>query len=113
MLVESPEQLLALLRANRLISATQVAELEAEQARQPADAAAWARRLVQRGLLTAWQAEQLLAGAGLVLGQYRLLERLGAGSSGQVFKAEHLLMKRLVALKVFTPPAQAEEGDEA
>ncbi len=43
-------------------------------------------------------------GVGLVLGPYYLLEQLGAGAMAQVYKAEHLLMKRLVALKVLRPP---------
>src|SRR4051812_28844951 len=61
-----------------------------------------AERLVSAGLLTPFQAEQALAGrAGrLRLGPYRLLERLGAGGGGEVFKAEHVLMKRLVTLKL-------------
>src|SRR5262249_25458129 len=34
------------------------------------------------------------------LGQYQLLEPLGAGGMGQVFKARHGLMDRLVAVKL-------------
>jgi response regulator RpfG family c-di-GMP phosphodiesterase/tRNA A-37 threonylcarbamoyl transferase component Bud32 len=58
--------------------------------------------LVQAGLLTIYQVDRMLAGTthGLVLGNYRVLERLGAGSMGIVFLAEHALMKRRVALKV-------------
>ena len=37
---------------------------------------------------------------GTFLGQYRILERLAAGGMGEVFKAEHVLMKRVVALKI-------------
>jgi response regulator RpfG family c-di-GMP phosphodiesterase/tRNA A-37 threonylcarbamoyl transferase component Bud32 len=37
---------------------------------------------------------------GLVLGSYRVLERLGAGGMSYVFQAEHCLMKRRVAVKV-------------
>src|SRR5260370_2204447 len=37
------------------------------------------------------------------LGNYVLLEPLGAGGMGQVFKAEHQRMKRIVAVKVLAP----------
>jgi serine/threonine protein kinase len=58
--------------------------------------------LVQAGLLTDYQLERVLAGAahGLVLGNYRVLDRLGSGGMGVVFLAEHCLMKRRVAVKV-------------
>src|SRR5262245_43633153 len=64
-----------------------------------------AAELVRRGWLTSYQADQLLRGNGhkLVLGQYILLERLGEGGMGQVFKARHRLMKRVVALKIIHP----------
>jgi serine/threonine protein kinase len=41
--------------------------------------------------------------AGLVLGSYAVGEPIAAGGMGQVYKAEHRLMKRLVALKVLPP----------
>jgi serine/threonine-protein kinase len=61
-----------------------------------------ARRLVEEGVLTRYQAERLLAGqtAGLVLGPYRILDQVGKGGMGRVFKAEHRTMKRIVALKL-------------
>jgi serine/threonine protein kinase len=84
-----------------LLGPEQLAELAQLQARLP-DAHALARELIKRDWLTPYQANQLLQGHGksLVLGAYRLLERLGEGGMGQVFKARHLKMSRTVALKL-------------
>lgn len=67
-----------------------------------------ARALVAAGLLTKYQLERVLAGSfhGLVLGNYRVLDRLGGGSVGVVFLGEHMLLKRRVAIKVLP----TEEG---
>lgn len=58
--------------------------------------------LVAHNLLTEYQSERIRAGQqfGLILGHYRILSRLGHGSMGQVFKAEHIRLPRLVAIKV-------------
>jgi serine/threonine protein kinase len=64
-----------------------------------------ARAMVERGLITKFQAEMVLAGrtSGFLLGQYRILDQLGQGGMGRVFKAVHLTMNRIVALKVLAP----------
>ncbi|GIW79350.1 MAG: hypothetical protein KatS3mg105_1157 [Gemmatales bacterium] len=64
-----------------------------------------ARLLIQQGLLTAYQANHILTGKGkeLVLGQYRIVERLGQGSTGQTFKAVHATMGRLVVIRLMAP----------
>ncbi len=64
-----------------------------------------ARALVEQGRLTKFQAELLLAGrvSGFFLGQYRILEQIGQGGMGRVFKAVHQTMHRTVAIKVLAP----------
>ena len=58
--------------------------------------------LKEHTLLTEYQADRIEAGTvhGLILGNYRVLNRLGAGAMGVVFKAEHSRMRRQVAIKV-------------
>lgn len=66
------------------------------------DAPLLAEALVAHGLINDFQARRLLSGQtfGLVLGNYRILDRIGSGGMGVVYKAEHMHMKRTVALKV-------------
>jgi serine/threonine-protein kinase len=71
----------------------------------------FAKDLRQRGWLTRFQAKQVLAGnaAELNLGQYRLLDRLGEGGMGHVYKAMHVAMSRVVALKIVRPDLVADD----
>jgi serine/threonine protein kinase len=61
-----------------------------------------AETLVNKKKLTKYQAERIFHGKGraLVLGNYTILDKIGAGGMGQVFKAEHRRMHRIVAVKV-------------
>jgi response regulator RpfG family c-di-GMP phosphodiesterase len=69
-------------------------------------------RLVQEKLLTPYQAERLKAGTthGLTLGSYRILDRIGAGGMGVVFRGEHIHLRRLAAIKVLPIPV-GEDAD--
>ena len=60
------------------------------------------RQLVELNLLNPYQSARVQAGTtrGLILGNYRILGRIGAGALGVVFEAEHLRMRRKVAIKV-------------
>jgi response regulator RpfG family c-di-GMP phosphodiesterase len=66
------------------------------------DAQVLLSRLVDLNLLTEYQAARVEAGTtfGLILGNYRVLDRLGVGGMGVVFRAEHIRMRRQVAIKV-------------
>jgi serine/threonine protein kinase/putative intracellular protease/amidase len=68
----------------------------------PADSESLAKSLIARKKLTSFQARMLVRGRwkGLVLGNYILLEKLGQGGMGTVFKARHRRMSRVVCLKV-------------
>ena len=68
------------------------------------DSLALAHQLIGDGTLTEFQARRLLSGKKrLDFGRYVLIDDLGQGSRGRVFKARHRLMDRIVALKVLLP----------
>ena len=61
-----------------------------------------AAELIQRELLTEWQADKLLQGRhkGFFLGRYRLMRLLGTGQMSAVYLGRHIYMDHLVAIKV-------------
>ena len=100
-------QLVQQLTDSGLLSGDEVQALLQSQPepKRPATAEDLARLLVGQRRLTVFQAQQALAGKSqsLVLGNYVLLDKVGQGGMGLVFKAEHRRMRRIVALKVLPP----------
>ena len=92
---------------------TEVARVASTNADPVAFDKAVAALLVERRQLTRFQADQMLAGRRkLTLGQYRIIDAIGQGGMGQVFRAEHAMMGRVVAIKVL-PRAKSTPDTEA
>jgi serine/threonine-protein kinase len=102
-----PHDLLPLLRDSGILADRQFADVRAKvlAGDYPIGPRELAERLIKERLLTDYQARRLLAGKshGMVLGKYVILDRIGSGSMGRVYKATHQLMGRVVALKIIAP----------
>jgi serine/threonine protein kinase len=90
------------LRDTAILEPEQLEAVEQELSSRSDNVRALAKTLLARGWLTAFQINRLLHGKGqdLLLGPYVLLDRLGEGGMGQVFKARHQKLGRIVAIKV-------------
>ncbi len=78
------------------------AKLVANLDRLPDEPTKLAAVLIRDNVLTKFQAKLLLAGRhrGFKLGSYLIRDRIGQGGTGTVYLAQHLSLRRLVALKV-------------
>src|SRR4051794_21074273 len=69
------------------------------------------QRLVDLGYLNRWQVEQLKEGrTKFNLGPYRIVNAIGQGGMGHVFKAEHKLLGRIEAIKVLPKAKSTPEA---
>jgi serine/threonine protein kinase len=60
-----------------------------------------ASKLIELGWLNAWQAKQLSEGrTDFLLSIYRIIDYIGRGGMGEVYKGEHGVLGRVVAIKV-------------
>jgi response regulator RpfG family c-di-GMP phosphodiesterase len=91
------------LLGSRLLAADDVDRfLSSQPGLLESDTVSLVEAFMGQGLLTEYQIKRLVSGQtfGLVLGNYRMVEPLGSGGMGDVYKAEHIHMKRAVAIKV-------------
>jgi len=96
--------------AHALVSRGLVTREESQECLAAGDvpgAAAFLKRLVKAGYLTRHQAQRAAHELPLLLGEqipgYQLLEKLGQGAMGTVYKARQTSMNRLVAIKMLHP----------
>jgi phosphate ABC transporter phosphate-binding protein len=75
------------------------------------DGQALAQQLVRGGDLTSYQASAVLEGrlTDLRFGAYEVLDLLGRGAMGTVYKARHRTMKRVAAIKVLSPEVARQD----
>ncbi len=104
-----PRDLVLALRRSGLVTEARLADVVArvESGEWPEDGDPLARRLVLERVLTGFQARRLLAGRsrGLTVGRYVLLSPVARGMMGRVFKAQHQMLGRVVALKLIAAKA--------
>ena len=98
----SPAELLDLVRKSGVVPAERLAAAFPDPGSLPNEPQQAAAALVRTGVLTRFQAQQLLAGRyrGFRLGAYAILDQIGRGGMGAVYLAEHTELHRKVAIKV-------------
>jgi WD40 repeat protein/serine/threonine protein kinase len=101
MSITSVSTLIDSLRDLALLEADQLRQIDEVAARHP-EPRVLAAELIRCAWLTPYQVNHLFQGRGsdLVLGPFVLLERLGQGGMGTVFKAKNRKLGKVVALKV-------------
>ncbi len=100
----SIQQFLTLLKDHGLVNGDIPGFFEKSGADHPQSEDAWPliEELIRQGQLTQYQAQTLYQGRQdpLEIANYIILERIGQGGMGMVFRARHYRMKRIVAIKV-------------
>jgi len=102
-----PLDLLSVIRGSGVLGERQLADIKSKIVKgdYPLDSADLADRLVRDKIITLFQAKRFLSNKpqGLLVGRYIILDRIGSGSMGRVYKAHHQMMDRVVALKIIAP----------
>jgi WD40 repeat protein/serine/threonine protein kinase len=102
MAIDSVAALVRAIRESRVLDPSRSDRLQRDLARRFGQPVDLARELVRRGWLTLFQLKEIYLGRGpeLTVGQYILLDLLGEGGMGRVFKAWHRRLGRMDALKI-------------
>jgi len=96
----SVQEFLKLIEKSNLLAPEQLAEVRTWPEEEPKTLAA---RMANAGWITKWQSQQLLVGKSqFFLGRYKLLDLIGQGGMGSVYKAVQPSIGRIVALKVMS-----------
>ncbi len=100
--LEDAEQFLNSIAEFQLIPDSEIDDIRASILSQCNDIEEFERALISAGHITKFQATVISLGRAykLVFGNYLLIRKIGSGGMGDVFLAEHRLMKRTVALKI-------------
>jgi eukaryotic-like serine/threonine-protein kinase len=108
-----PLDLLSVIRGSGVLGERQLSDIKGKiiQGDYPLDSADLAERLVRDKVITSFQAKRFLSNKpqGLLVGRYIILDRIGSGSMGRVYKAHHQMMDRIVALKIIAPEIASNE----
>ncbi|WP_152050292.1 serine/threonine-protein kinase [Tautonia marina] len=108
-----PVEFLDTLKRAAIVSENRLADIRSKvlAGDYPMDSSELAQQLISEEMLTEYQAKRLLANrpGSLSIGRYVILEKLGAGSMGRVYKAKHRMMDRISALKIIAPEISNNE----
>src|SRR5262245_16888267 len=104
-MTDNAASFLEFLRRNHVLESAQIEQLSSDSPEGMLDAKAVTLELARRGWLTSYQAKLLQSKRSdeLLLGSYVILESLGEGGMGQVFKARNWKLNRIVAIKCIHP----------
>lgn len=100
--LESAEDLVRALRGSGLFTPEQVGAIARDLAAFGPDLQGGMKHILKHGRVTYYQLAKIIRGkhADLVVGPYIVLDKLGEGGMGKVFRARHAASNRTVALKV-------------